>query len=105
MSTRLQIESANLVMRTLVVINGGAAIAILTFLGGISARDKIDFTKVGPVTESLKWFAAGVAVTVFAMGLAYVTQYTMVGTANAMEMISETPFLKRGPRYGRWLAF
>jgi hypothetical protein len=32
-------DTANLTLRTLVVINGGAAIAVLTFLGGLKHRD------------------------------------------------------------------
>jgi hypothetical protein len=42
------IESANIALKTLIVISGGAAIAVLTFLGGVASKDKIDFDSVAP---------------------------------------------------------
>jgi hypothetical protein len=48
-TNKAAIETANLSLRTSVVINGGAAIAILTFLGGVASKEKIDFAKVGVV--------------------------------------------------------
>jgi hypothetical protein len=40
-------DPANLTLRTFVVINGGAAIAILTFLSGVAAKEKIDLRRSG----------------------------------------------------------
>jgi hypothetical protein len=61
----------------LVLINGGAAIAILTFLGGVASKERIDFVKVGVVADTLKWFAFGVALAVLGMAFAYLTNFAM----------------------------
>src|SRR3982074_2857664 len=61
------VGAANLTLRTLVLINGGAAIAVLTFLGGVASKDKIDFLKVGVVAGTIRWFAFGVALAVAGM--------------------------------------
>jgi hypothetical protein len=50
-TNKAAMDGANVTLRTLIVINGGAAIAILTFLGGVASKDKIDFTKVGAVAD------------------------------------------------------
>src|SRR4051794_1521431 len=60
-------ESANIALKTLIVINGGAAIAILTFLGGVASKDKIDLAHVTPVAMTIRYFAIGVILTLAAM--------------------------------------
>jgi hypothetical protein len=59
----------------LIVINGGAAIAILTFLGGVASKEKIDFTKVGAVADTIRYFATGVALALVGMVLSYFTNF------------------------------
>src|SRR6266581_8178796 len=51
------IDSGNLALRTLILINGGAAIAVLAFLGAVSAKEKIDFGKIGDVAHTIRYFA------------------------------------------------
>jgi hypothetical protein len=69
-------DSANLVLRTLVLINGGAAIAVLTFLSGVAAKDKVDLAHVGPVASTITFFAWGVAAAAAAMAFAYFTNFS-----------------------------
>ena len=76
-------ESANIALKTLIVINGGAAIAVLTFLGGVASKDKIDFASVAPVAMTIQYFAIGVALTLAAMAFSYLTNYLMVGIENS----------------------
>jgi hypothetical protein len=96
------LECANLALKTLVLINGGAAIAVLTFLGGVSAKQTIDFSKVGVVAATIKWFAFGVALAVAGMALSYLTSYTMAGAITNMKAIYERPFLVEGPKFKVW---
>jgi hypothetical protein len=96
------IETANLSLRTLVVINGGAAIAVLTFLGGVASKEKIDFAKVGVVAGTLKWFAWGVALAVFAMALSYLTSFAMAGIASSRTRNWAHPYVSDGPMTKRW---
>jgi hypothetical protein len=97
-TNKAAIDSANLALRTLIVINGGAAIAILTFLGGVASKDKIDFTKVGAVADTIKYFAIGVACAVAAMALSYFTNFFMAGVEGYKSKIWEHPYLEETPR-------
>jgi hypothetical protein len=99
---KASLDGANLALRTLVIINGGAAIAILTFLGGISAKQTVDFLKVGLVAATIKWFALGVALAVIAMALSYLTSYTMAGAINSMKATFDHPYLVEGPKFRTW---
>jgi hypothetical protein len=96
------IDTATLSLRTLVVINGGAAIAILTFLGGVAAKEKIDFAKVGVVADTLKWFAFGVALAVLGMALAYLTNFAMASITSSRVRTWEHPYVSNGPKTIRW---
>jgi hypothetical protein len=96
------IETANLSLRTLVVINGGAAIAVLTFLGGVASKEQIDFAKVGVVASTLKWFAFGVALAVTAMALSYLTNFATASIASSRTQNWEHPYVADGPKTKWW---
>jgi len=87
-------DGANLALRTLIIINGGAAVAVLTFLGGVASKTQIDFAKVGVVAGTLQWFAWGVALGVLAMVLAYFTNYSMAAIAGKRSLHYEHPFVR-----------
>lgn len=70
------IEASNLALRTLVLINGGAAVAILAFLGAVASKDKVDFDQVGRVAGTLRFYAIGVACAVAAMAFAYLANFS-----------------------------
>lgn len=96
------IDSANLALRTLIVINGGAAVAVLTFLGGVASKDKIDFAKVGVVAGTIEWFAWGVALGVAGMALAYFTNYAMAGIAGRKSLTYMHPFVVENAKSTLW---
>jgi hypothetical protein len=91
-------ESANIALKTLIVINGGAAIAVLTFLGGVASKDKIDFASVAPVAMTIQYFAIGVALTLAAMAFSYLTNYLMVGIENSRHKTYTHPYVTDGPK-------
>jgi hypothetical protein len=95
-------ETANLTLRTLIVINGGAAIAVLTFLGGVASKDKIDFIKVGAVANTLRWFAFGVALAVLGMALSYLTNYAIASIASSMIKTWQHPYVIDGSKTKKW---
>jgi hypothetical protein len=101
-SNKAAIDAANLSLRTLVIVNGGAAIAVLTFLGGVASKDKIDFVKVGVVAGTLKWFALGVALAVSAMALAYLTHFATASITSSQIRAWEHPYVSAGPKTARW---
>lgn len=40
------VEAANLALRTAMLINGGAAISVLAFIGGLASRDKVSLQAI-----------------------------------------------------------
>ncbi len=74
------INSSNVAMRSLLLINGGSDVALLAFVGSISSSDSVDFSKViFALSEPLLLFGWGVALSVIAMMFAYFTNYSTVG--------------------------
>ncbi len=54
---------AHAVIRILLALNGGSAIALLAFAGGLAARTTASLLKVSSITAQLEWFVYGVLVT------------------------------------------
>ncbi|MFY0691511.1 MAG: hypothetical protein JXR14_06245 [Paracoccaceae bacterium] len=68
--------NANIVLRTLLFINGGAAVALLAFIGSIVASEPLkQSNNISELTLPLLWFGWGVVATVIGMGFAYFTTY------------------------------
>jgi hypothetical protein len=60
---------------------------VLTFLGGLAAKEKTGYAQVGVVAGSIKWFAFGVALAVFGIALAYLTNFASAGIASSQAII------------------
>lgn len=74
------INSSNVILRTLIIIHGGAAVALLAFIGSIAGSEWFSPARnVAKLTMPLVWFGWGVVVTVVAMIFAYFTNYTTTG--------------------------
>jgi hypothetical protein len=59
-------------LKVIALVNGGAAVAILTFCGNISAKG--DSSYLGNFKPSLFWYCGGLASTMVAFIVAYLTQ-------------------------------
>jgi hypothetical protein len=98
-------ESANMALRTLVLINGGAAVAVLAFLGAVAAKDKINFSKIGDVAFTIRYFAIGVALACAGMALAYFTNYFMAGVETHKDRTYVHPFVSDNDKTKRMKRF
>ena len=79
-------ETATSVLKSLLLINGGAAVAALSFVAAVEKKSAHSDAGVSAIAAGLTCFAAGVAVAVMAMMLAYVTHYsTMVALSAEYE--------------------
>ena len=90
------INNANLVLRALLIINGGAALALLAFLSNI------EFT-VPDEAAPLISFAGGVAVTAIAMGLAYLTNYCYTIASVERVRSYKHPYIRESDKSNRWI--
>jgi hypothetical protein len=92
------IKSSEITLRTCFLINGGAAVSVLAFMGGLESKGLIGAPEFAPIADSLLKFAFGVVAAVAGMGLSYVVQYLTALYVRSMENVWEHPWVKPGKR-------
>jgi hypothetical protein len=80
-------DSAQMALRTSVLINGGAAVSVLAFIGGLVANGRLKTAEIATVALTLLWFATGAATATVAIALAYLANYSY---ANALNFVRKT---------------
>ena len=79
-------EAGNLALRYVLLINGGAAIAVLGFVGSLASQGRVS---IGPdlneLASTLTYFAAGVVLGALGMGTAYLTNFCAAGHASRLK--------------------
>jgi len=86
------IATSNAVLRSLILINGGAAVAFLAFVGGLVGNQSLHVTdKVANLTTPLLWFGWGVTAAVVSMIFAYFTHYFTAAHAQAEPPAHQIP--------------
>jgi hypothetical protein len=96
------IKSGDSALRAALLINGGAAVSVLAFIGGLVAQGKIKVEQLNDVAGSLTWFAIGTACAVLAMAASYFTNYFMAGMASSKARKWEHPYLEDTPKT-KWM--
>jgi hypothetical protein len=91
------ISAANLALRMALLINGGAAVALLSFDGHLPQK------QMTAVAGTLLWFAWGVVTAVAGVALAYFTNYCMAGIASSKTKSYQAPYITEGPNTWRWV--
>ena len=84
---RATIDSGNLALRSALLINGGAAIAILAYIGTL----KIDHA--AEVIDSMIWFATGVFLAAVGLGLGFLTNYFHSSSEACQDLEWEHPYV------------
>jgi hypothetical protein len=90
------IQGGNLALRMGLLINGGAAVALLTFLGTLTVDQK---RSIAPI---LAWFAWGVVFASGALVAAYFTNRAVSGTERSRKWQYEEPHVKDEPHTWKW---
>jgi hypothetical protein len=93
------INGANFTLRMVLLINGGAAVALLTFVGGLPAEQK------RAVAATLDWFTWGIAAAVAALACAYFTNHGLAVKERSKTWIDTPPYLIDGPNTKGWSNF
>jgi CDP-diglyceride synthetase len=91
--TKAANDGSTVVLRTMILINGGAAVAMLTFLGTLVGQGKIAADNIKTVTPTLLWFVGGVAAGALGMVFAYLMNYFASREAMACDFLVEHPYL------------
>jgi hypothetical protein len=81
------------------LINGGAAVALLSFMNALPKDQK------QAIANALAWLAWGVATAALALGLAYFTNRCAAGTHLSMKFQYMAPYVVPGPRTAMWNRF
>jgi hypothetical protein len=69
------IKNGESAFRACLLINGGAAVSVLAFIGSLASKDVIGVSQLASVADSLILFALGVVAAVVGMALSYVVNY------------------------------
>lgn len=93
------INAANLTLRMALLINGAAAVALLTFVGSLPAEQK------RAVAATLDWFAWGVAAAVAGLACAYFTNHGLAVQERSKTFIDQPPYVIDGANTKRWRHF
>jgi hypothetical protein len=78
-------------LKALLLINGGAAVAVLAYLGNLASHGSV--LHLPNIKTALMWFAGGVLATALAFIVAYFTQYRLYFEERARHM--RQPFHQR----------
>jgi hypothetical protein len=96
------IKSGEAAIKTSMLINGGAAVSVLAFIGGLVGQGRLTVKQMTDVSSSLVWFAVGVALAASALAFSYFTNYAHVSRESSKIKTWQHPYLIDGPRTGRW---
>ena len=96
------IKSSQTVLGACLLVNGGAAVSVLAFIGGLLSKGLIEEpTQLKPVADSLIPFACGVGAAVLGMGLAYAVNLLMVRYMNSKTKTWVHPLIEPGKNIKR----
>lgn len=94
------IAFGQIAVRTLVLVNGGAVVAMLAFLAGVVGSKHT--SAFDPVIGSLSFFAFGVFLGVLTAGLAYVVTYCQSASLGRMTHIWKHPYSEETRSSKNW---
>lgn len=92
-------KSGQLALRTVVFVNGAAAVAVLFFLGAIAT--KVTVGQMSAVASSLIWFVGGITCGLIALMSAYLTNLYDANVGTSLSQTWEYPYNKPG-RYTQY---
>ena len=93
------VQSGQLAARTIILINGGAVVAMLAFVGNFASRAQSSLTSVA---DSLVYFAIGVAFGAVTLGAAYFANFAGTSALYATDLIRDHPYFQENAGSRRW---
>ncbi|WP_137044595.1 hypothetical protein [Pseudolabrys sp. FHR47] len=87
------LDGGTLAIKTAFLINGGAALAVLGFIGAVAGQGRIGDADVQNITSALMWFTSGVALAGFSTGAAYFTNLATAAMSSSKKRLWEHPYL------------
>jgi hypothetical protein len=88
--------------RTAILVNGGAAVSMLGFIGALTGQGRLTVAQMSNVASGLLWFGGGVALGMLCVAFSYFTNYAYVSITNSKLYTWEHPYLMDGPTTKLW---
>lgn len=95
---KVAVESANVAIRALLLINGGAVVALLAFLGALESGDA-EAVSLNQFVSALRYFAYGVGFSAVTAALAYLVNLLDADIQGLNEYHYEWPFVRAQKRH------
>src|SRR4051812_1645582 len=89
--TDAAIQSGQVTIRTAALMNGGAAVVVLGFVGGLIGQGRVEVNQINTIAGSLMWFVYGVAAAVCSLGSAYIVNYCRRWQIDTLQETSAPP--------------
>lgn len=83
-------------LKALLLLNGGAAIAMLGFVASMATGEGVSLLDLTEVVSVLQIYALGAGLAVLSTGFAYAVMYFQAAIAQSFEIIDEPPFYRNG---------
>jgi hypothetical protein len=96
------LRNADAAIKTFILVNGGAAVSVLAFVGGLASKTNVSLAQLHALAGSLIWFASGVASAAVGAVFAYLTNYAYGEASTYRTREWEYPFLKDTPASVGW---
>jgi hypothetical protein len=87
-------KDAQEAIKLLLLINSGAAVAILAFIGSLASRSGVTLANLRAVINSLYWFMEGIVIAAVVAAFAYVANISYSGHLFTMDKIWEHPYIR-----------
>jgi ABC-type multidrug transport system fused ATPase/permease subunit len=100
------LDSAREALKALLVVNGGASVALLAFLAAATRIEDLTRQAVfaALATKALRWFAFGTLAAVMACGLAYLTAAFAASAISTRLASNDPPYFEETPESLRYKA-
>jgi hypothetical protein len=92
-------------VKAIMLINGGASVSVLAFIGGLAAQGKVQLRGLSLLTNSLMWFASGVLSAAIGAFLAYFAAYCGAAHEHNTSKTWTPPYVMEtviSRRWNRW---
>ncbi|WP_204114623.1 hypothetical protein [Shimia biformata] len=100
-SRKFAIEAANVAIRAMLLINGGAVVALLAFIGTLESGNH-EAVDVKQFVSALRWFAYGVGLAAVSAGLAYLVNMLDTDILQSRDYTWDHPYVVEQPKQA-WL--
>lgn len=101
---RAAVDSANVTIRSLILVNGGAVVALLAFVGALESGDINNAIKIEALVAPIRWFAFGVGFSAVTAALAYLVNMLDSDITDSVELIWKYPYVV-SKKQAKWLGW